>query len=451
MDVVAKEGSMFLQGVKFGKRIWRRTWVMLFEPSPAGIGRIEMYDMRDGTAPSARPAGLKKADKQVLRLTDCLSVTPAPGESCPTDCTAFYLNTTKRIYTLAAPARDEWVPALCRLAFQRNEGGGETRREQRAETVTMAENDLYSTWCPTQFQVRVASSMASVRCSMSGSYLLSPEKESLCLLDMKTGQVMFHWPYRFLRKFGPVKDGVSIEAGRRCHTGEGQFIFLTTQGQQIYRAIEEAVMHQSVQDLLSKATSFAEVHTTKQPPPVPPPASRSFPKKDVKMRNLPLPRLPGPKPRPSGSKPKAEEVVYSSVKPLPKPRTKPPVPVPPVPKPETAPQTSSADPDNEEHDYEVCDWTQKPESRQDQSNTQLYSVVTHHNRKQIRTGVQQQDSQRPLRVPPSETLKNFRQTLSDTLFKGRTRVCPPVPPKPPRQTSDHDFNDYELLNELDRF
>lgn len=91
---------------------------MVFKPSQAGIGRIEMFDVREGTGVTAKLGVLKKAEKRVIRLAECLSVTPAPGESCPVDCTAFYLNTAQRIYTLAAPTQDEWVPALCSLAFQ---------------------------------------------------------------------------------------------------------------------------------------------------------------------------------------------------------------------------------------------------------------------------------------------------------------------------------------------
>uniref|UniRef100_A0A673JGJ3 PH domain-containing protein n=1 Tax=Sinocyclocheilus rhinocerous TaxID=307959 RepID=A0A673JGJ3_9TELE len=91
------------------QKIWRKSWLILFEPSPAGIGRMELYDM---------PSGLRKTDKRVIRLTDCLSITPAPGESCPTECSAFFLNTTSCTYTIAAPAQEDWITVLCQLAFQ---------------------------------------------------------------------------------------------------------------------------------------------------------------------------------------------------------------------------------------------------------------------------------------------------------------------------------------------
>lgn len=96
--------------------------MIVFEPSPIGIGRMELYDMRDGRgllgSITARPAGLKKMDKRVIRLSDCLSITPAPGESCPTDCSAFFLNTITCTYTIATPTREDWMSVLCQLAFQ---------------------------------------------------------------------------------------------------------------------------------------------------------------------------------------------------------------------------------------------------------------------------------------------------------------------------------------------
>lgn len=105
--------------------------MMVFKPSMTGIGRIEMFDEREGTGVSAKLANLKKAEKRVIRLRECLSVTPALGESCPAGCSAFYLNTTQRIYTLAAPTEDDWVPAICSLAFQVNSCAMKEKRRER--------------------------------------------------------------------------------------------------------------------------------------------------------------------------------------------------------------------------------------------------------------------------------------------------------------------------------
>ncbi|TSK87393.1 Docking protein 3 [Bagarius yarrelli] len=108
-----------------------------------------MYEVREGAGLTAK---LKKGDKRVIRLAECLSVTPALGESCPADCAAFYLNTTQRIYTLAAPTHDEWVPTLCTLVFQCNEGKEGEARIALGDNVNvdlpMTENNIYSSFGP---------------------------------------------------------------------------------------------------------------------------------------------------------------------------------------------------------------------------------------------------------------------------------------------------------------
>ncbi|KAM9457262.1 docking protein 3 isoform 2-T2 [Clarias gariepinus] len=445
MDVLEKEGSMFLQGVKFGK-IWRKIWVMVFKPSQVGIGRIEMYDIREGAGVSARLAILKKAEKRVIRLSECLSVTPALSESCPAGCTAFYLNTAQRIYTLAAPTHEEWVSALCSLAFQGNDAGGEVRRTQGdgfGDDAPMTENDIYSSLGPGQFQVKVATSEASIRCCLFGAYLLSPEKENLCLLDMKTGQAVFFWPYRFLRRFGLVKEGITIEAGRRCQTGEGVFIFLSKKGPQIYQAIEEAIMHQSVQDLLSQATALPQENTVQLPVHTASPAS---PKNSsaISRRNLALPALPGPKPSARSPQPGCDQAVYAKVKPQPKPRNIPAPPPLPIPKliTETEANPNVMDITDKEHDYESCEWNKKAQSRQDSSDSQLYSTVRpilHVRRKSDADAVQTKSSQQS-----PEISVNFKQILSDVLFKDKTRISPTPTPKPYEDDSD-------LLNEPDYY
>lgn len=87
--------------------------------------------------------------------------------------------------------------------------------------------------------------------------------------------------------------GIMIEAGRRCHTGEGQFIFLSKQGSQIHRAIEEAIMHQSVQELLAQATALPQEFAPQ------PPSPKSKPQDRSKVKILPPISMNQERPRPA--------------------------------------------------------------------------------------------------------------------------------------------------------
>uniref|UniRef100_A0A668AVU1 IRS-type PTB domain-containing protein n=1 Tax=Myripristis murdjan TaxID=586833 RepID=A0A668AVU1_9TELE len=226
MDVIFKEGMLYLQGVKFGKVSLAYNCCI----AEARIGRMELYSIRD-------------TFDRVVRLSDCLSVTPAPDESCPPGCKALYLNTTQCTYTLASATCQEWLTALCHLAFQRDPGELNKEILERGHGLPMEDNDLYSSWKtgpkprPDQYHVTVQTSEASRRCKLAGEYLFSWDAEAVSLLDSNTGQIIYRWPYRLLRRFGQFKVSCFIEAGHRCDSGEGTFTFLSKHASQIYQAI----------------------------------------------------------------------------------------------------------------------------------------------------------------------------------------------------------------------
>lgn len=95
-------------------------WAVLFKPSSTGVGRLELCTVLDNNAviDQMKIGWQKTPERKVVRLRDCLSADPAPKESCPPGCTAFYLNTIQCNYTLASTASQDWLKALCVLAFQ---------------------------------------------------------------------------------------------------------------------------------------------------------------------------------------------------------------------------------------------------------------------------------------------------------------------------------------------
>nr|XP_046261753.1 docking protein 3 isoform X2 [Scatophagus argus] len=210
-----------------------------------GVGRLELFTVLDNNAVTdQKKVGRQKTpERKVVRLSDCLSIKPAPKEFCPPGCTAFYLNTTQCNYTLASTASQDWLDALCLLAFQKDPGESDKGVFERGNDLTMEDNDLYLSWKtdltlpPNQYQVTVQSTEASRRCQLAGDYLVSPEKHAVILLAINTGHIIYRWPYMLLRKFGQVEGGFSIEAGRRCESGEGLFIFLSRHAPQIFQTI----------------------------------------------------------------------------------------------------------------------------------------------------------------------------------------------------------------------
>ncbi|XP_008299094.1 docking protein 2 [Stegastes partitus] len=95
------------------------------------------------------------------------------------------------------------------------------------------------------FRVCVRRTEASDRCRLKGDAVLRADGDALRLLD-RTGDFLYTWPYRYLRRFGRDKSTFSFEAGRRCESGEGSFEFDTKQGNLLFQAVEAAINLQKV-------------------------------------------------------------------------------------------------------------------------------------------------------------------------------------------------------------
>lgn len=95
--------------------------MVLFRPTFSGVGRLELHSVLDEAAAASRKrsfGGSRVPEKTMVRLQDCLSAAPAPGEHCPDGCTAFYLNTLTCTYVLASTASQQWLSAIWLVAFQ---------------------------------------------------------------------------------------------------------------------------------------------------------------------------------------------------------------------------------------------------------------------------------------------------------------------------------------------
>lgn len=92
--------------------------MVLFKATYSGVGRLELHAMLDEGTSIRKRRMVKELEKTVVRLQDCLNAGPAPEESCPVDCTAFYLNTITCNYLLASSASQQWLSAIWSIAFQ---------------------------------------------------------------------------------------------------------------------------------------------------------------------------------------------------------------------------------------------------------------------------------------------------------------------------------------------
>ncbi|NWQ94448.1 DOK2 protein, partial [Burhinus bistriatus] len=251
-EAVVKQGVLYLQLQQtFGKK-WKKFWGILYRESSCSTARLELFE---GSAPPAAEK-LRKGEgsKRLVKLSDCVHVAEASGDAgCPKETVPFLLETTDKRYLLAADGTEvaSWIQKLCELAFPRSReeqaaGKDGQQSSQGADgEFSMEENSLYSSrdkaGLEQAFKVTVRATESSERCRLWGRCILRASEEALELLDFQTLEIIYSWPYRFLRRFGRDKVTFSFEAGRRCASGEGNFEFETRQGNEIFQAIESAI------------------------------------------------------------------------------------------------------------------------------------------------------------------------------------------------------------------
>ncbi|XP_051561386.1 docking protein 2-like isoform X2 [Myxocyprinus asiaticus] len=151
---------------------------------------------------------------------------------------AFCVETEDKRLVFAAEKEScgEWVKLICNIAFQKHSNSG-THWAPRME-----DNQIYMSreqLC--KFKVVVLQTEASVGCGLKGQYWLQADEDMLVLQDLETKKTVLEWPYKLLRRYGRDKMLFSIEAGRRCESGPGTFIFETRQSEEILRLTESAI------------------------------------------------------------------------------------------------------------------------------------------------------------------------------------------------------------------
>ncbi|XP_077162213.1 docking protein 2 [Paroedura picta] len=252
-DGVVKQGVLYLQQQQtFGKK-WRKFWGVLYS---GGICAAACLELLEGSGPPSTETAKKAgSSKRLIKLSDCVHVAESPGEvSHPKETIPFFLETTEKCYLLAAERTEaaNWILVLCEHAFLKSREDWKTMVDKdllkgKATSVLMAENSLYGAACKAsakEFPVTVKATQASERCQVWGKFLLRAKADSLELCSIQKGDVLYIWPYKFLRRYGRDKVMFTFEAGRRCASGEGSFEFLTKQGDEIIQVIETAISTQ---------------------------------------------------------------------------------------------------------------------------------------------------------------------------------------------------------------
>ncbi|XP_043560129.1 docking protein 3-like [Chiloscyllium plagiosum] len=151
MESPMKEGVLHILQYKFGLKVWKRNWSILYPASSNSIARLELFDARDWT--NTHEKHITKRVERIIRLSDCISINQSQVENPPKETATFSIITMEKTYIMATSKHDvvAWVKCLCELAFQNtntkkpNEDVSASSNMLPGDSLIMEENELYST------------------------------------------------------------------------------------------------------------------------------------------------------------------------------------------------------------------------------------------------------------------------------------------------------------------
>uniref|UniRef100_H2ZKF1 IRS-type PTB domain-containing protein n=1 Tax=Ciona savignyi TaxID=51511 RepID=H2ZKF1_CIOSA len=205
--------------------------------------RLEIFDNKESFE--------KNGKKQIVNLENC-SPLEADSNSC-----AIRITVESKTLSITLDNYEEysaWLSDLNFTLFGYSSG-----------------SEYYSVLDDAQlYDVVIHETDVARRLHLKGSYYLYVSLEEVELLNKQTKKSVIKWPLYQLRKYGRDKQEFSLEAGRRCQSGEGMFYFKTDQ----YNAIFQEVEH-NVKALASRGRAATHQAPTATPSTTRNPISRS--------------------------------------------------------------------------------------------------------------------------------------------------------------------------------
>ncbi|KAK3914373.1 Docking protein 2 [Frankliniella fusca] len=221
-DQCFKEGHLLFQSQGMLKKSWQRKYCQLYKASKQGIERLEVFENKDDRMRTA---------VKIITLENCVKITQMTQDVQKKDPYVFAVFTKVSVYHFASPTESEmadWISAMQAVAF----------KDDYSQQTIEEDNDLY---CPSGegvFSVKLVPSEASTNCGLDpGPYTLVVTPTALQLREHNSYDLLFTWPYRFIRRYGTRTGKFTFEAGRKCESGEGEFQLEHSNQQEIFRCM----------------------------------------------------------------------------------------------------------------------------------------------------------------------------------------------------------------------
>lgn len=206
MADIVKQGYAKVKSKHLGK--WNKRWLILRRASPGtgGSVRLEKYETEQ-----------------------------AAGQLATSHCAVFDLGHAQSIERSPKPGIHIVLDDFTALEFA-TDSGAEADSWKRAIDQAMHGRSITSNG--DMFEVYL---MQSAKLPSSGECLLQVTADSVQLLDIDDPQrVQLSWPLGAIRRYTVERGMFSLEAGRKCTTGEGVFMFDTKEPDAIFEQVQRA-------------------------------------------------------------------------------------------------------------------------------------------------------------------------------------------------------------------
>ncbi|XP_066277388.1 docking protein 2-like isoform X2 [Branchiostoma lanceolatum] len=254
-------GYLSVPSQKALKKTWSKRYFLLYPTSGSGVVRLLQFESMDQAKKGQKGA-------KIIPLKDCVAITPSTEhKSQPNVIDIVFPDKTLSFAAEKEKELNNWYLKLCKAVFGGNSPNvldssaaapppysppqmpqpPPYRATEPPEGATapeysgMADNVIYDTQQCLSYQVIVRLTEAAQHCGLDGPYLLQVNPTCLTLQDRRTNQDLYSWPYKYLRRYGRDKTQFSLEAGRKCASGEGKFEFATSEGNSIFSNVDAFV------------------------------------------------------------------------------------------------------------------------------------------------------------------------------------------------------------------
>ncbi|XP_022086667.1 docking protein 2-like [Acanthaster planci] len=234
-----KKGYLYRPQKAGLKKHWVKRWTLLYPASEAQPPRLETFDSKEAAA--------KEGTKPSLII---LSGTCQATQTTQHRSRDFVMDLTveEKIYVYAVDSQEEldtWLQVLGEVTAGRPGNRASIVPDLpsfSSETGEgLQENTLYDSYETMTFNIAIKPTAFSDSLNLQGNYTLQIDSVKLSLLDENTNNVLYAWPYRYLRRYGRDKTSFSMEAGRKCESGPGLIMFETKDGNDIFHNIQNFV------------------------------------------------------------------------------------------------------------------------------------------------------------------------------------------------------------------